>query len=75
MPQTNSTKAIANPNKSRRAKKTSKNGVVLNKLLDGYALARLKELGVCLVIPRKGYALKELKEVGWPKQTLGKEMN
>ena len=75
MPQTNSTKAIANPNKSGRAKKTSKNGVALNKLLDGYALARLKELGVCLVIPRKGYALKELKEVGWPKKTLGKEMN
>ena len=71
----NSTKAIANPNKSGRAKKTSKNGVALNKLLDGYALATLKELGVCLVIPRKGYALKELKEVGWPKQTLGKEMN
>ena len=49
--------------------------VALNKLLDGYALARLKELGICLVIPRKGYAFKELKEVGWPKQTLGKEMN
>ena len=36
---------------------------------------RLKELGVCLVIPWKGYALKELKEVGWPKQTQGKGMN
>ena len=27
-----------NPNKRGRAKKTSKNGVALNKLLDGYAL-------------------------------------
>ena len=27
-----------NPKKSDRAKKTSKNGVALNKLLDGYAL-------------------------------------
>ena len=43
----NSTKAIANPNKSGPAKKPTKNGVVLNKLLDGYALARLKEVGVC----------------------------
>ena len=34
-----------NPNKSGRAKKTSKNGVALNKLLDGYALKELKEVG------------------------------
>ena len=31
--------------KSGCAKKTSKNGVALNKLLDGYALKELKEVG------------------------------
>ena len=44
----------SNPNKSGRAKKTSKNGVALNKLLDGYALKELKEVGWPKQTLRKG---------------------
>ena len=50
-------RGMPNPNKSGCAKQTTRWGCPTT----------LKEVGVCLVIPRKGDALKELKEECWSK--------
>ena len=56
-----------NPNKSGRTKKNLKKWSCAKQTTRWVCPTRLKELGVCLVIPRKAYALKKLKDVGWPK--------
>ena len=75
MPQTNSTmRACHKQSLPRGMPNANKSGCV--EQTTGWGCpTTLKEVGVCLVIPRKGYALKELKEGCWSKQTLGKGMN